>query len=124
MLRANDRVPTFTDGAGLVHRTLAGADDGMRRLAVCLETLAPGAATAAHRHACEEVIVVLAGRGHIEMQGDLVPFGPEQTIIVPPDASHRLVNTGDVELRLIAARSTPRAVVTTPEGAEMMLPWQ
>lgn len=122
LLRSNDRVPTHSL-AGIAHRTLAGAEDGMRRVAVWEQVLAPGAATPLHRHACEEVVVVLDGRGTLEVGGDRFRFGPRSTIIVPSDVSHRIVNDGHAEVRLIAALSTPHVVVTTPAGEPIQLPW-
>jgi quercetin dioxygenase-like cupin family protein len=122
LLRSNDRVPTQML-PGLVHRTLAGAEDGMRRVAVWEEVLAPGGATPLHRHAGEEVVVVLEGRGTLEIGGDPIAFGPRSTIIVPHDVTHRIVNDGEGELRLIAALSTPHVVVTTPAGDPIPLPW-
>jgi quercetin dioxygenase-like cupin family protein len=122
LLRANERLPVH-ELPGIVHRTLAGAADGVRRVAVWEQTLAPGAATPLHRHACEEVVVVLDGRGTLEVGGERFPFGPRSTIIVPCDVTHRIVADGGGEVRLIAALSTPHVVVTTPAGEVMQLPW-
>jgi quercetin dioxygenase-like cupin family protein len=122
LLRSNDRLPEHAL-AGLTHRTLAGAEDGMRKVAVWEQVLEPGAATPPHRHACEEVIVVLEGRGVLEIGGDRLAFGSRSTIIVPHDTVHRIVNDADVQLRVIAALSTPRVVVNTPAGDPIRLPW-
>jgi mannose-6-phosphate isomerase-like protein (cupin superfamily) len=108
---------------GLQHRTLAGAEDGMKRVAVWEEVIAPGAATTLHRHACEEVIIVLEGSGLLEIAGDYIAFTSQSTIIVPHDTPHRLVNTGDGDLKVIAALSTAYPVVTTPDGRQLASPW-
>lgn len=51
---------------GIEHQTLAGPADGLRQLEVWSQVVAPGGATPVHRHDCEEVIVVLEGRGRYE----------------------------------------------------------
>ncbi|MFO1068968.1 MAG: cupin domain-containing protein [Geminicoccaceae bacterium] len=121
LLRTNDRQRARIL-PGLVHRTLAGAADGMRRLSVAETLIAPGARTAPHRHACEEVIVVLEGNGTLELGAERIPFGPRSTIIVPFDTVHRLINDGPAEIRLIAALSSAEAVVQAPDGRPAALP--
>ena len=48
---------------GLEHQTLAGRRDGLNNFEIWRQTIDAGAATPVHRHACEEVIVVLKGQG-------------------------------------------------------------
>ncbi|MCA9708352.1 MAG: cupin domain-containing protein [Myxococcales bacterium] len=108
---------------GLAHQTLAGPRDGLQAMEVWSQTIAPGVATPAHRHACEEVIVVLSGSGSCESEGGTQDFGPGATIIVPPGRIHRIVNTGDEPLRLFAALGAAPVTVETPAGERIHLPW-
>lgn len=108
---------------GLEHRTLAGPRDGMKRMEVWMQTVAPGAGTPMHRHDCEEVIVVLAGSGRCEIDGVGADFGPGTTLIIPPNAVHMLANTGAEEMRLVAALSVAPVTVEAPDGARIPLPW-
>jgi mannose-6-phosphate isomerase-like protein (cupin superfamily) len=108
---------------GLVHQTLAGPRSGLKEMEVWMQSVSPGAATPMHRHACEEVIVVLAGAGVCEMDGQSIPFGPGSTLIVTPNAVHRITSTGPEELRIIAALSAAPVAVETPDGARIHLPW-
>jgi mannose-6-phosphate isomerase-like protein (cupin superfamily) len=44
-----------------------------------------------HYHkACTEVYLILEGRGHMELNGDLVDVGPGSVILIEPYTRHRL----------------------------------
>jgi len=109
---------------GLDHRTVAGPEHGMRDLEVWLQTVEPGAGTPVHRHDCEEVIVILEGGGTCTIGDDVVRFGADSTLIIPRDAVHQLVNTGDVPIRLVGILGAAPVAVKTADGAPIPLPWQ
>ena len=109
---------------GLEHQTLASHAQGVKEMEVWLQTIAPGAATPVHRHACDEVIVVLRGTGHITLAGETTSFEANSTIIVPSDAVHQLVNSGPEEMLLIGVLGTTPVNVRTAEGETIPLPWQ
>lgn len=109
---------------GLHHRTLAGPKQGMKTLEVWGQTIAPGAATPVHRHACEEAIVILEGRGRLTISGEDTDFGPSSTLVIPADVIHQIVNTGDVPMKLIAALSAAPVQVRHADDRAMPLPWQ
>src|SRR5215470_2911474 len=75
---------------GLEHQTLASREQGVNGMEVWMQTIAPGAATPVHRHACEEVIVILRGSGQVTIEGEETEFGVNSTIIVPSSAVHQL----------------------------------
>lgn len=109
---------------GLEHQTLAAHEQGVNGMEVWMQTIAPGAATPVHRHACEEVIIVLRGSGQVTIEGEELKFGPDSTIIVPPDAVHQLINSGAEEMFLIGVLGTTPVRVTTADGETIPLPWQ
>ncbi len=109
---------------GLDHRTLAGPEHGMTSLEVWGQTIAAGAATPVHRHACEEAIVILEGRGRLTIEGEHTEFGPNSTLIIPADVVHQIVNTGDTPMKLIAALSAAPVKVRHADNQAMPLPWQ
>lgn len=109
---------------GLLHQTLAGAEQGLEALEVWLQTLAPGASLPAHYHECEEVVIVLRGEGEIVAEGARTSFGPESTVIFPPGRTHQLLNTGQVEILLVAAFSESPTRTFAPDGEPMALPWR
>lgn len=108
---------------GLKHQTLAAAPDRLKHLEVWMQTLAPGAATPAHHHECEEVVVVLRGSGRFLIAGQTTDFAPGTTLVAEPKVVHQLTNTGSEEMFLIAGLSETPARVFAPDGSMMDLPW-
>ena len=108
---------------GLEHRTIAGHDQGLKTMEVWLQTMEPGAATPVHRHACEEVIVILEGSGEVTLEGETRPFQANTTLVVPRDAVHQLINTGGRSVVLVAALGMAPVRVRDASGERMNLPW-
>jgi mannose-6-phosphate isomerase-like protein (cupin superfamily) len=90
---------------------------------VWLQTMAPGSSTPVHRHACEEVILILSGSGEVTVQGETNSFGPNSTLIVPPDAVHQIVNPGSTPIVLVAALGAAPVRVRTSTGDPLPVPW-
>jgi mannose-6-phosphate isomerase-like protein (cupin superfamily) len=88
------------------------------------QIMAPGAETPVHRHACEEVILILSGSGQLTLEGEVSDFQANSTLIVPPDAVHQLINTGPEEIVLVAALGTAPVRVRTGTGDPLAVPWQ
>lgn len=122
MIRESTEVETVTL-PGIVHQTLAGPRDGMKNMEVWMQTVAPGAETPMHRHDCEEVIVVLAGSGICEIEGEVRSFGAGATIVVPRNAVHRIANSGSEPMQLVAGLSAAPVLVHAPDGTRIPLPW-
>jgi len=108
---------------GLRHRTVGGKGEGVLSMEVWQQTIAAGAATPVHRHACEEVIVILSGAGTLMINGETTSFGPNSTLIIPHDVVHQITNTSADDMNLIATLSMAPVRVRTGEGAPMALPW-
>lgn len=108
---------------GLTHQTLASLTRGTYTMEVWRQTLAAGAVTPWHQHACEEVIVILAGHGECRMPGRTETFGPNATLIVESDAVHQIANTGDEPLELLAAMGMTPVTVLDATGCLVELPW-
>jgi quercetin dioxygenase-like cupin family protein len=122
MIVRHDTLPCF-ELPGLEHRTLAGHEQGVGSLEVWLQTLAPGAASPVHRHACEEVVVILSGSGELTIDGETRRFAADSTLIVPPDAVHQIVNSGSAPLVLLAALGAAPVRVRTDTGEPLPVPW-
>jgi quercetin dioxygenase-like cupin family protein len=90
---------------GLNHRTFAGPEHGMKNLEVWGQVIEAGAGTPVHCHSCEEAIVVLEGSGTLTIDGEETTFGANSTLIIPADAVHKIVNSGDTKMVMIAALS-------------------
>ncbi len=63
---------------GLRHRTVGGKGEGVLSMEVWQQTIAAGAATPVHRHACEEVIVILSGSGTLMINGETTVVRAQQ----------------------------------------------
>jgi mannose-6-phosphate isomerase-like protein (cupin superfamily) len=109
---------------GLRHQTIGGRKQGVRTMEVWLQTMAPGAATPVHCHACEEVILVLSGSGTCSVGAETFTFGPNSTLILEPDVVHQIVNTSNEEMKLVAALGMAPVRVKTADGAALPLPWE
>jgi len=108
---------------GITHQTVGGHLQGVKSMEVWVQTISPGAATPIHRHACEEVIVVLTGSGECTVGGKATTFGPNTTLIVEPDVVHQIVNTSNDDMKLIAALGMAPVRVKTGEGDALPVPW-
>lgn len=109
---------------GIDHTTLANAELGARQISLWRQTLAPGAATPPHRHDCEEVVLVEAGRGSLLIDGGMVEFGPDSTLVLPAGRDHQIVNSGDAPLHLLAAFPQTPVKTLLPDGQPIDLPWR
>jgi mannose-6-phosphate isomerase-like protein (cupin superfamily) len=108
---------------GITHTTLAGCANGLTGLSLWRQRMMPGSATPPHRHDCEEVVLVLAGTGEVHFEGKVVPFGPDTTLVIPPDVDHQIFATGSEPLETVAAFSRTPVGVTTAKGDVIPLPW-
>jgi quercetin dioxygenase-like cupin family protein len=108
---------------GLAHRTLAGHAHGLRGLEVWSQAIDPGGGTPPHRHDCEEVVVVLAGEGTLYQSGTAQAFGTGDTLILPANELHQIVNSGRVPLRVLAVLGMTPVRVELPDGTPIVLPW-
>lgn len=108
---------------GVVNQTLASAATGLKHLSMWRNVMDPGAATPPHRHDCEEVVLVLSGRGEVHLGGEVVAFGPDCTLVIPPHVDHLIVNTGGEPMVTVAAFSATPVGVTLPDGTAIELPW-
>jgi mannose-6-phosphate isomerase-like protein (cupin superfamily) len=109
---------------GLRHQTIAGYKQGLKTMEVWMQSIAPGAATPVHRHACEEVVLILSGSGTCTIGGEVTHFGPNSTLVLEPDVVHQIVNTSDEEMKLVAAFGMAPVRVRTAAGEALPLPWE
>lgn len=109
---------------GIVHLTVAGGEHGLKSLSVWRQSMAPGSATPPHRHDCEEVVLVTEGCGEVHIGDEVFAFGPDTTLVLPPDVPHQIFNTGSVPLKTVAAFSATPVGTFLPGGERLDLPWK
>jgi mannose-6-phosphate isomerase-like protein (cupin superfamily) len=102
--------------------TLAGSENGLKNLSIWRQSIAPGRATSPHRHDCEEVVLTQSGRSELHLSGQVRPFGPDTTLVVPGNAPHQIINLGDSPLDLIRVFAISPFAVLFPDGQPIELP--
>ncbi|MBL8349430.1 MAG: cupin domain-containing protein [Burkholderiaceae bacterium] len=109
---------------GIAHATFAGAADGLQQLSVWRQTMAPGACTPPHSHACDEVVLCLGGRGEVHIDGQAHRFGADTTIVLPKGKLHQLFNVGTVPLETLGIFAATPVATHLPDGQAIELPWR
>lgn len=108
---------------GLVHKTLCNRHNGNQKFEVWQQTIKGTSSTPVHKHDCEEVIVILSGKGHCFSDDEQFDFSADQTLIIPANAVHQIINTGKEDLEILATLSMSPVVVQTRDGSRLALPW-
>jgi mannose-6-phosphate isomerase-like protein (cupin superfamily) len=95
----------------LVSHVLLQQDDADTALAVTWVEVPPGVAQAPHRHAPEQVYVIVRGRGRMCVDDAAHEVGPGDLVLAPSGALHGIENIGDGVLEYVSA-ATPTFSVT------------
>ncbi len=108
-VRSRDDAVPFTTADGSTIRVLLDAEvAAARNQSLAEATLRPGQATERHYHAAsEELYVLLAGEGELEVDGERRGVGPGDAILIPPGARHQIRATGADELRFLCCCAPP-----------------
>lgn len=78
--------------------------EGTDRHSIAHVTVPPGKASLRHYHiGMEESYTILAGEARMEMDGETRMVGSGDAILIPERVHHKIVNTGDDDLRLLCA---------------------
>jgi len=118
-----NQAPGETGFPGIEHATLAGSANGLRHLSIWQQSVAPGAATPPHRHACEEVVLCTAGEGELHIDGRIERFGADTTVVIPANVDHQILSVGERPLAFVAVLGMTPVQVQFPDGAPIALPW-
>jgi len=88
---------------GMSRRSLVGPDDGVRELSVEELTFEQGAAIPLHQHPIVEAFVVLDGALTFRLGDQTLTVEAEQTVTIPPNTPHAVVNGQARVARALAA---------------------
>jgi mannose-6-phosphate isomerase-like protein (cupin superfamily) len=80
---------------------LRGCEYGEVNVSLIFVDVGPGEGPRLHRHAYEEIFIVLEGQSLFTVGAHTVEARSGQIIIVRPGVAHRFVNTGEGRLRQI-----------------------
>ena len=109
---------------GIAHVTLAGHDEGLSKLSVWQQSLAPGGATPPHRHDCEEVVICSGGTGELRLEEKVERFARDMTVVIPANVEHQIINIGRAPLQFVAVFSMSPVRACFPDGTAIDLPWR
>ena len=106
-VRSRDQLQAFVTLDGSEIREWAGPVSMPARNQSLAEATVPvGGATTAHYHrATEELYLVIEGRGLLVIDGEERGVDVGDCALIPPGATHKLLNTGAGPLRVVCACS-------------------
>lgn len=92
--------PEFTAGDACRLRELlnAGTDNRAYRYSLAHATVQPGVKTKPHSLKTSEVYYILAGKGRMNVDGEVAEVGPGDVIDIPPQAMQFIENVGKCDL--------------------------
>ena len=88
-----------------------GASYGLSQLTVVVGESPPGQGVRLHRHTCDELIIVHAGRGTYTVGSETVEAAAGEIVVIPAGVMHRWVNLSDAPLVHTAVFPTGTLVV-------------
>ena len=91
---------------GLCDAELQGREYGGVNVSLIFVDAGPGEGPRLHRHAYEEIFIILEGRSRFTVGAQAVEARAGQIIIVRPGVAHKFVNAGEDRLRQIDIHSS------------------
>jgi len=86
---------------GVTMKLLVGQHDGAPTFAMRHFSVDTSGCTPLHQHDWEHEVLVLAGNGEIECNGEISPITGGDSIFVPANDLHQFRNTGEEPLEFI-----------------------
>jgi mannose-6-phosphate isomerase-like protein (cupin superfamily) len=100
----------------LADSELQGYQYGNAHVCLIFVDLEPGDGPRLHRHAYEEIFIVLEGQATYTVGSHTVQARAGQVLIVQPGVPHKFVNSGSGRLRQIDIHASDRFVTEWLEG--------
>ena len=100
--------PFVTSDGSIIRELLGPATFPAQHQSLAEATLPAGRATKRHYHRiAEEIYLITAGEGRMELDDDVAAVRPGDAILIPPGAWHQITAVGDAELRLLCCCAPP-----------------
>jgi mannose-6-phosphate isomerase-like protein (cupin superfamily) len=100
--------PSFTAPDGSTVRELIQRRDGARHQSLAEATVPPCGSTFLHlHHESEEIYLFISGRGRMTLGDEEREVEGGDSVLIPPNTPHKLVNAGNEPLVLLCACSPP-----------------
>jgi mannose-6-phosphate isomerase-like protein (cupin superfamily) len=96
-------VPAFTTKDGSeIRELLSSRNSGIANQSLAEARLPVGGSTDPHYHPkCEEIYYLLAGRGRMQIEGEIRAVGPGDAIAILPGQRHQITNISEETLRFL-----------------------
>jgi len=78
---------------------------GAKYITTTLVEMGPGGIQKPHRHETEQCYMILEGNGIMEVEGEKASVGAGDTIFIPSNSLHGLVNESQTTLKYLSAGS-------------------
>ena len=85
----------------------ADGDRPTRSMDALVHDIDPGVVSTIHRHSWDAMVLVVAGQGWTEIDGERIEWGPGDALHLPAWAWHRSGNDGSVTARYLTFSSEP-----------------
>ncbi len=102
--RKEDITPTPVQMEGVKDismRLMIGREDGAPNFALRHFTVSPGGHSPRHSHNYEHEVIITAGEGQVEHDGEKSPIRSGDILFVEPNKVHQFVNQGDSPLEFL-----------------------
>ena len=87
-------------------RRFEGRDLGSRVSCFLVMKIPPGGGPVLHRHPYEETFIVEEGEVTFTADGETIEARGGQVVVVPADAPHKFVNSGEGPLKMVTIHSS------------------
>ena len=91
-----------------IAREFVGEDQGGVGISFLIVDAEPGKGARLHKHAYEELIIVLEGQATLDDGDEKTEVRAGDIVVIPPGQPHGFVNSGDSQLRQIDIHVNPR----------------
>jgi quercetin dioxygenase-like cupin family protein len=115
VVRSTD-VPPYELESGAALRLLDGAEYGFGDVSIIISEYPPNptGADIKHRHPHISTIVITEGRGRFMIGDETLEAAAGDAVVVPANAWHSFVNTGDGVLRVVGVHDSGRHATELP----------
>ncbi len=101
LIRNIEEIPSFPYGEGASKRVIFGDQEKAPTFAMRVFDVPPGGASSDHSHEFEHEVLILRGEGVLKGAWGNAPFSEGSAILIQPNETHQLVNTGKDPLRFV-----------------------
>jgi len=85
----------YTGKEGILKHVLIGQNEGSENFIIRYFVLEPGRSSNLERHEHEHGVVIVHGKGKVQLNDEFIDVGPMDAIFISPNDLHQLTNVGE-----------------------------